>query len=302
MMRFFKKIIVSLAVVALLVVPQVSVACEIYTSTLFSDPDLVHYWRLDGNANDSSGSNNGTATNVTWAAAEFNDGAFFNGSTSKIDLTTFAFDSTNMTVVMWVNVSSSAPDRAMMLHSQGTQYWEVGIDVSGSNRRIEYQDNVAGRIVAVPDGGTLADGNWHQVAVTKSGASIEVYIDGSSKATGTGISGNSNSGATKSSLGYDATSNANFFKDGLDDVAIFTQVLTAQEISELYAGTTGVCGSGGGGGTTSTLQFASSTFAAFFDAHTTSFLWLGVGLLFLGFVHVFYSVGKAMVHWIKLNS
>jgi hypothetical protein len=43
------------------------------------------YYKLNNNANDSSGNGyNGTASNVTYAAGKFDDAAVFNGTSSKI--------------------------------------------------------------------------------------------------------------------------------------------------------------------------------------------------------------------------
>ena len=47
-------------------------------------PLPIAQWKLDGNANDSIGTNNGTATNVTWQQGKINDGAVFDGTTSQI--------------------------------------------------------------------------------------------------------------------------------------------------------------------------------------------------------------------------
>ena len=49
-----------------------------------SVPLPIAQWKLDGNANDSIGTNNGTATNVTWQQGKINDGAVFDGTTSQI--------------------------------------------------------------------------------------------------------------------------------------------------------------------------------------------------------------------------
>jgi hypothetical protein len=48
--------------------------------------NLISRWKLDGNSNDSIGSNNGTDTAITYSQAKINDGAVFNGTTSKIDI------------------------------------------------------------------------------------------------------------------------------------------------------------------------------------------------------------------------
>ena len=48
--------------------------------------NLVAHFKLDDNANDSYGSNNGTPLNITYQAGKFNNGAKFNGSNSEVSL------------------------------------------------------------------------------------------------------------------------------------------------------------------------------------------------------------------------
>ena len=51
------------------------------------------YYKLDSNANDSSGNGyNGTATNVTYGNGRFNEAANFNGSSSRIDTLSTQFN------------------------------------------------------------------------------------------------------------------------------------------------------------------------------------------------------------------
>ena len=46
--------------------------------------NFISYWKFDGNANDSVGTNNGTATNVTFPTGLIGNAADFNGTTSKV--------------------------------------------------------------------------------------------------------------------------------------------------------------------------------------------------------------------------
>ena len=45
---------------------------------------FISYWKFDGNANDSVGTNNGTATNVTYTTGLVGNTANFNGTNSKV--------------------------------------------------------------------------------------------------------------------------------------------------------------------------------------------------------------------------
>lgn len=46
--------------------------------------NLISYYKLDSNSNDSVGTNNGTDTSVSYVAGKIGNAASFNGSTSTI--------------------------------------------------------------------------------------------------------------------------------------------------------------------------------------------------------------------------
>ena len=88
--------------------------------------------------------------------------------------------------------------------------------------------------VTVKSAKKVNDGNWHHVAVTRSALSGEmiVYIDGVSDATGTGPTGEK-SAPNKLHIGNLQT-DINFFNGLLDEVSLYTGILTYDEVAELY--------------------------------------------------------------------
>jgi hypothetical protein len=199
--------------------------------------NLVHYWKMDeasGNIADSVGSNTGTATSLLYGATygKINGGSGFDGALSKIALTTFAFDGTNKTISLWCNIASDCVDRGTLVYSQNsatTPYWEIGVAVSSAERRIYYSDHVSGRITYTTD----IKSAWHHVAVTKSGATITVYVDGVSRASGSGISGNDNAGITVSKIGANYADGSKY-KGNMDEVGVWSRALSGAEIASLY--------------------------------------------------------------------
>jgi len=63
-----------------------NIGIEFYSNSLYDDANCISYWRFEGNSNDTKGAHNGTDTNITYGTeyGRFNQGALFNGSTSKI--------------------------------------------------------------------------------------------------------------------------------------------------------------------------------------------------------------------------
>ena len=102
------------------------------TLQILGDTSCIATYRFEGNAQDLSGnyyngtaSNiiydySGTASNITYATGKFGKAAVFNGSNSKINVSTTAttpFDpsSKNFSISLWVNFNSFSNDDALIL-------------------------------------------------------------------------------------------------------------------------------------------------------------------------------------------
>ena len=85
-------------------------------------------------------------------------------------------------------------------------------------------------------GGIEADGNWHHLAMTwdSSANQIKGYLDGVAVG-GTGTAAGSFSGSLSIvNIGKQATASAAYWKGNIDEVGIWSSVLTAAEITEIY--------------------------------------------------------------------
>jgi len=97
--------------------------------------------------------------------------------------------------------------------------------------------------------GTVSTGSWQHVAVSwqSSTGATTFYINGSAAGSGTNT-GTLSTGTTKVTIGTKATpSGSNFFNGLIDEVALFTSVLSASQITNIYKGETDG-GSGGSNG------------------------------------------------------
>lgn len=103
---------------------------ELYTTSLYSDANLISYWRMEWNSNDSKWSNNGTDANITyWSSyGKFWQWASFNGSNSYIsipDNDAFDFGSWNFTISYWINItdlSNSPSPLAKWIYNSNWRY------------------------------------------------------------------------------------------------------------------------------------------------------------------------------------
>ena len=216
--------------------------------------NLVSYWKLDeasGDAADSVGSNTLTNTGVVYATGKLNNGADFELSDTNdrlviTDASQSGLDITgDLSISLWFKPESApATDTSMYLV---TKY------LSASNQRsyvIAYRDSGGGKellavisstggtgagITSVVANSTLTPGTFYHIVLTqKSSATtaLKIYLNGSEVATGASQSSIFN-GSADFHIGNSA--NLDSEPDGIiDEVGIWSRVLTPTEIGELY--------------------------------------------------------------------
>lgn len=221
---------------------------ELSTTSLFSDANLIAYYKLENTA-DSKGtytlSNVGT---TTFAAAKFNNGIDLGtANTSKYMRVSSAtgISSGSISVSMWVKINAEpATNTIYNLFSRGetasdVRHW-IRYSDSASVKSIQFnrqRENVAND--AVTYNVALGTTSWHHLALTYNAAHVKGYFDGtyvgSVASSGTGATGvfadNTTIGAGEITQG---NSTPTLFSNAIiDDVAIFNRELTSTEVNSL---------------------------------------------------------------------
>ncbi len=211
---------------------------------------LISWWKLDGNLDDSvqeavPGAQvfNGTVDPQTVFTA---DGSGLDGGDSvilgiddpncpflQIDGTEemFNFYEDSLTVNAWIRTSyvSSSAWPAVMSKSNGSKGYFAALD--GESQALSEVDG--NRVYSnIPD---LADDQWHMVTVTYDGSIQKVYVDGNLRATGSAGLANASGNAAPIIIGaWNSTSADADFDGNIDNVMIYSKVLTGTEIGEFY--------------------------------------------------------------------
>jgi hypothetical protein len=201
---------------------------------------LVSWWRAEGNAFDSAGTNNGTVNgNVTYAPEEVGQGFVFDGSGSYVQLGNPAsLQLQDFTIETWLARRSSTVTSldgnglGLILTYDSNGGYGLFMDASGRPGLTEVGISSVQPTVAI------TDTNLHHVAVTKSGASVVFYVDGAAypaPAFNPGFVFNSS--ATIGGIG----NNYSFY--GLvDELSVYNRGLSAAEVAAIYnAGSAGKC-------------------------------------------------------------
>ncbi len=119
----------------------------------------------------------------------------------------------------------------LAVHGSGVYFIGNG-DGRGGNNKISIRIGTGS--LDVPIAASFQE-SWHHLAVVRKGTTITVYLDGVSKGTLTLSSSNNPSGTIR--LGRSDEIHQQFY-GFIDDVAVFTQALTASQVAALAAATT----------------------------------------------------------------
>ena len=224
-------------------------------ATVAPDPAaLVAHYKLDGNANDSSGNNNHGAEKggPTYVAGIFDQALSFDGFDDYValDANYAGTGHTEVSVCAWIRTSSSAGQHFVSFDRD--EYWRLGLgDQVPAGHLGWHVMTMVGRTETQVDYGSVGrvdDGQWHHVAGTFNNGTLIMYIDGNPEPPvtggptfGTGLVrwGFLGIGSESEDM-YNGMTNAAGYTDGdLDEVRIYERALSEAEIRYLADDTPG---------------------------------------------------------------
>jgi hypothetical protein len=200
---------------------------------------VVSWWRAEGNVGDAIGSNHGALVGDTdFAPGRFGQAFRFDGDADAVDVGSPAslHLGDQFTITAWVK-KSPPPLR----HQCGM--WVAGFDcdgwavVIGGNCGGAGDEEVVFTHVCysgVGGGPSVedSDGEWHHVAVSKSGSTVSFYLDGqkTTRSYGPSFGFGSSFG-----IGASAGRLSEGFSGLIDEVMVFARVLSDAEVQALGA-------------------------------------------------------------------
>jgi hypothetical protein len=199
---------------------------------------LLSYHRLNGNANDSMGSFNGTPTGMTYGSGIQGQSGVFNGSTSKIVLGNVMGTGYTYTWSALIKTSGSAV--MLIIETRPTSEWGTALYMLANGRINLYQYYQSGgnKEYTLETTKTINDGQWHYIVamggVGGNGGTRRIYIDSKLEAESTGNHTNFASdlnfiiGAYNKSPWYS-------WNGKIEEVKIYNSLLTPIEIKNQYS-------------------------------------------------------------------
>jgi len=240
MTKLLQFTILSLLTVVALAPQNAEAAIIITTSAMRDDisSGLVGHWTFDGKdcgatycVDKSTGGNTGTFVgNVHSVTGKLGQAMYFDGIDDGVLIgTSPAIDAGDFTLSAWIKTRSTASAGGVITNdSNGNGIISLRV-VSG---------NAFGQVRTISNTGLTSitgtkvnDGNWHQIALTKSGTSVVLYRDGVSDGSGTTVAGDLQASdwylGIRDGLAHD-------FEGVIDDARIYDRALSGAEIATLY--------------------------------------------------------------------
>ncbi|MHC4657131.1 MAG: GLUG motif-containing protein, partial [Planctomycetota bacterium] len=200
------------------------------------ETNLVAYWKLDGDAADSAGSNHGTIYGATSATGQVGGALSFDGD----DYVQIADDdsldiSDEITLSAWINPSNTSSIRMIVSKYK---------DYAGESYLLELKYEkiylVLGGISSLSGVQNFSTRIWYHVAATYDGSRMRVYTNGELE-NEQAASGTIPITTQELNIGRQADNNYWPFEGLIDEVRIYDRALSAEEIEAIYeAGLVGI--------------------------------------------------------------
>jgi len=207
---------------------------ELFKLPLLNDAGLTHYYRFEGNSNDSKGANNGSDANMSYGAGygKFgSQGASFNGSNSLITCAQNITFQISRAINLWLNISTM--DRPIMSSAlslaNGNPLFILRTDAT--KLKLYHGDGTYHAGVT-----TISTGVWNMVTInyTQATGAIAMYLNATIQDYAATLADNAtwpNDDNFYIGSGYDGTT---FFHGLMDDISIFNRALTLDERVALF--------------------------------------------------------------------
>ena len=192
-------------------------------------------YQLNGNANDVSGSYNGTATNVTYGTGVFGQAGVFNGSSSYVDLSnTASINYSNITLSLWFKSTTQNDGNGRVLIAKGSATNFVIFEYGGIIAVQIKQGVVFNSPVT-----SFTNNQWYYLTFTISGGNtFKFYLNGAWQWTGTGAYPQN---SENTQIGRSTDPYWQKWNGSIDQVRIFNEALTPLEIEALYTEELCIC-------------------------------------------------------------
>ncbi|MHC4739866.1 MAG: LamG domain-containing protein [Planctomycetota bacterium] len=206
------------------------------------DANLVSYWKLDGDAVDSAGTNNGTIYGAVPTTGQINDALDFNGNDVHVripDDDSISVGRQDYTISAWINPRSlTGPDGAGTIVSKvkNSEDKEYLLQILDGVIRFSVEKNVNNQIAETTTA-PVETGYWQHIVVTfkSSTTTPTIYYNRAVQTSTSNIDTLPDELDDDLYIGMNGGAYyTNEFNGTIDDVRIYDKALSAKEIEAMY--------------------------------------------------------------------
>jgi len=226
---------------------------DTYTVNWPADKYGVAYWPLNLDVKDVGGNYDGTATDITYTNGKFNQAAVFNGTTSRIDVTSpigqaASNENDDFTISIWVNFdtitgSVGTFNGAISGNGNGTTYSSFALYNYGASGGVSlalerYFNNTgyyhSSYTAAAPF--TAVINTWYNIVTTYVGSTRTVthYVDGIALPSYI-LDTNAGARTMSSTNAFGSYNGSTYGFDGkLEQFRIYKSILSSTDVQDIY--------------------------------------------------------------------
>ena len=225
-------------VITLVILIGMLCSISICTANVLEDA-LVGVWLFDENqggvAKDASGNgHDGKIIGAKWLQGKIKSGLEFDGNGNIVEIPHHAdFDLTEYTISAWVKTEPTGKWQTVIgKEPVAGNPRNYGIFVAGNTNLLGVNYTTGGAWKTAFSKTVAADGKWHHVAATFDGKVLRAYFDGVMEGeTKTEIPPDHNTEPVR--IGRWGNPRGDYWSGVLDEVAMFNQALTEDEIQDI---------------------------------------------------------------------
>jgi hypothetical protein len=199
---------------------------------------LVSWWRAEGNAHDSVGTNDGVAGNgVTYVARAGGQAFAFDGIMADVQIqTSTTLDVTDgYTLAFWINIPSLPTQLTHIIEKLVSYAEDKAVDLNPDGTLGFHIFPVLHMESPLNSTTALSVKAWHHVAATYDGSHADLYLDGRLDSS-VAVSGKIDNSTGALGFAHNATRDAGYLAGDLDEIRWYARALSASEVTALSSG------------------------------------------------------------------
>ncbi len=204
--------------------------------------ELIAYWKLNDNANDVVGSNNGNPVGVINTTGYFNSAYNFDGIDDFLDMgndDSLNFNTNDYSFSIWLKRDNSS-NRHFIANKRQDATNSIQYEIEATDK-LRHQAFVGGTdIIDIVSSSSLEQDIWYHVVFVvdrDSASNTRIYLNGVDDTSGTpDISASTIDNSGNLSIGKHG-SGALYFNGTMDDIKFYNKTLSAEQVKALYQST-----------------------------------------------------------------